>query len=66
MDFDIPEPVTLNHELNMDMRAAEDAPLPQHLPAVETPQETAMLPEPKAHEGTTRSGRVIKKPARYR
>lgn len=68
VDFDILEPVTQNLDLNIDMnmRAPKDAPLPQHLPAVETPQETVMLPEPKATEGTTRSGRVIKKPACYR
>ena len=55
LEFDIPEPVTMNLylKMDMDMRAPEDAQFPQHLPAVETPQETAMLPEPKAPEGTT-------------
>ena len=62
LEFNIPEPATPN----MDMRVPEDTPHPQHQPAVETPQETVNVPEPKPPEVTTRSGRAIKKPARFR
>lgn len=61
-EVSIPEPEIPE----LDIRVPEDI-QPQHLPTAEIPQETATVPEPKPpNELTTRSGRVIKKPARYR
>ena len=61
MDFDVPEPTearVLNDNLDMEFA--------QITPAVEIPPEPDSAPVPEWQVVTTRRGRVVRKPARYR